>query len=412
MTSYYGNDGWRHFIPDGTIVAKAASDLVDIPANTLVQVDGAIVVSETIDIPVGVKFQAVSPLSFIISSAEVMFRTKVGTSSGIFWTQGMIFQMTSPTGKFLEYQGNDPHTGASFSTLVFRDTVFFNIPDLGDINDPYYVEGIDLTYNNVGTGFKFNGTVNTSIRFKRVDAPNFGDNGILFRKGDNLTVNKRVQLSLGVDLPAGTTSMLCDFEESNFPLDNAFEIVGSFITRNGVEDPLDANYTVIPYSSRKSLWEGNVGLLKTKTLGQWRCSSETTTPLSVGVQQKALGGFTYSNLVHFSDGGGGTQTLTLDNANAEQCEVIIEGQFKGGSGDELEAMLRVNKGGLGTIYEDYYVDLQPVHNFPQQDDRMTFRIFDIVLLEDGDIPELWVANTSDNTNATLTQGSAMIVKGL
>ena len=415
MASYYASERWRAFYPKNFIVAKSTSDLENLPDNAEVHVNGTVVIPDGgIELPSGgIKFVGIGPLSFLLGTQndQVMFKSKTGEQTGIFWCEGIVFQMTGTNSKMMEYEGADPFTGALFSSIVFRDCVFFGINDLGDINNPYIVELLNITFNAIGNGFKFDGNVRTSIISDRVGTVNLGSTCILFRKGDNLTINNRFETNIATDFPSGTSGV-CDFEPANILNDGGFQVKDARLKRNGLIDNSDVNYFPnISQTDRKSDWSSNTGIPNTHPLGQWKVTTEATTTVTTNTPAKLAGTTTNSSLVHFTTTGT-NQGMSYANANTAQCRASCEGQIRGGNGDEIRVQLRVNKGGLGLTYVDYYSDLRPIQNYPQADDRMNFRIEDIIELEDGDIPELWGTNTTDSTNITITQGSGMIVEVL
>jgi hypothetical protein len=125
--------------------------------------------------------------------------------------------------------------------------------------------------------------------------------GALFQKGAAFTMASRFLTDMNVDLPP--SAAILDFEPANFTAPSLLQLQGMIVTRGGVSDAADSNYTPnIAQTNLASKWDNNQGLSNTFEGGKLTISSEVATTFSgAGVFTPLLGVFDVSDLQHFDE---------------------------------------------------------------------------------------------------------------
>jgi hypothetical protein len=140
----------------------------------------------------------------------------------------------------------------------------------------------------------------------------------------------------------------------------------------------------------------------------WRCTVTTTTPLSVGVLTKLLGTTVYSN----ENGYSSINNNEILCNNDEKRKSIIDGYItiEGGSNDILQLVIR-RWDSQNSVYIDLLTIEDRINNSVGGYDPIKLRPYiKDVILNNNDRIEIWIRNTTDNTNMSMIKGSYLFIK--
>lgn len=284
---------------DVLVRVEKPSDFGTIDSSKVYLIDGIIDMGSTsIEIPagginiVGYTFDT----SKLVSSENSydMFYSAVGGSGNVLannvafeasGTGSQVFNLTSATG---------------FDAFEFTTVNFNNCTKIGTINN--YRQGLET-----GTG-RFGGTPEIELVGSWVGGY-FIDTSIvrgltdgaysLYKAGAGFSMNSRFRSNQNIDLPASASFF--DFSQANFPNPSTLQLNGCIISRNGVFNAEDTNYTPnINETELPCAWSDNNGIKNTFVGGKATISSEVTTTINTqGVFETLAGTFTETDLAHF-----------------------------------------------------------------------------------------------------------------
>lgn len=392
------------------VIVKSASDLSGSLSSTKEYfIDGIIDMgSQSIEVPVGglnltgFNFN----LSKLISSEPnyTMFVSPVGGSGDVLGKDYAI----EVTGTNSQVYNIESATG--FDAFEFARINYNNCTSLGTITS--YRQGLE-----VGTG-RFGGSptltlagtwlggffIDTSI-VRGLDA---GMTGSLFEAGAGFSMASRFRSNQNIDLPANASFF--DFAPSQFPNPSTLQIEGVIITRNGVFDALDTNYTPnIDQTSLSSKWKNNNGMPNTIEGGSIGVSAESTTTITSSGTFVDIEAATWNaiNLQHFDNPNNGE----LRHIGNDPRDFRMFASLIVDSGANNELTIRVLK------WDDSASTFVTVLDQSRQvNNLLGFRdvaIFDININVDLDINDyikLQVANQSGTTDVVLENDSYYIVE--
>ena len=180
---------------------------------------------------------------------------------------------------------------------------------------------------------------------------------------------------------------------------NTLQLDGTIITRNGVSDASDSNYTPnILKSDLASSWSNNTGLPNTFVGGETGVSTEINTNIvSTGVFVDLNGTYTASGLEHFDAPANG-QLRHLAQSPRE-FKVAVFGIIDGGSNDEVSLKIVVWDDSASSFI-DYKSVVRVINNFQGGRDVAYFNFTDNIILDTNDYVKIMVANISDTTDVT------------
>lgn len=393
---------------DSVIVVKSAADFGTIDSTKLYYIDGVIDMGRvSITVPIGgiSIIGGTFDISRLTSSASnyTMFISPVGGSGNVLMTD-IALEVTGANSQV--YNLTDANGTHAFE---FARVNYNNCTSLGAIDS--YRQGLES-----GTG-RFGGKpeltlVGTWLGGYRIDTSIVRglSNGsyTLFKAGAGFVMSSRFRTSMNVDLPA--LASFFDFAGANFPNPSTLQIEGVIITRNGVSNAEDANYTPnITMADLASNWQDNVGMPNTFVGGRVRVTTAAATAATViGTYYDIAGTFTASDLEHFDAPANG-QLRHLGN-NPREYDVIADFIFTGNPNDLLSLkMVKWDNSAAGFV--DIESQTRRVNSVAGSNDSAFFTVFFPIILDRNDYVKFQIANTtSAGTNITLNLDSYFIVK--
>lgn len=382
----------------GRIVVKQASDFGVIDSTKEYFLDGIIDFTGTglsIEVPSGGIY--ITGYNFDTSGIKctdasfTLFSSPVGGSGNLLFKDFLI-DIQGAGSQVYNLVGD---TG--FEAIEIDRINFNNCTSLGTVST--YRQGLET-----GTG-RFGGTPELTLAGTWVGGY-FIDTSIvrslsnaafsLYKAGTAFVMNSRFRSNQNIDLPA--LASFLDFAPANFVNPSTLQLEQCLITRNGVFDSSDSNLTPnIDATELVSSWRGNTGLSNTFVGGELNITSETLTPLTVGVFTDLLGTYTASDLQHFDEPANGQ----LRHLGTSPVEYKVNGQFviDGGSNDEISLKVVIFRDAT-TSFEDGKTITRVINNLQGGRDVAYFTISDNVTLNQNDYVKIQIANISDSTDAT------------
>lgn len=219
----------------------------------------------------------------------------------------------------------------------------------------------------------------------------------LYKAGTAFSMASRFRSNQNCDLPALASYL--DFAPANFTNPNTLQLTNMILTRNGVSDASDSNYTPnITKSDLASSWANNTGLPNTFVGGSNRVTTEVeTTIVSTGVFVDLAGTYTASGLEHFDSPANGQLRHLADSPR--EFKVAIFGIIDGGSNDEVELKIVVWDDSA-SVFVDYKSVVRVINNLQGGRDVAYFNFTDNITLDTDDYVKIMVANISDTSNVT------------
>ena len=194
----------------------------------------------------------------------------------------------------------------------------------------------------------------------------------------------------------------CVFQDILIQLD------GCIVSRNGVFDAEDANYTPnLLNTDLVSQWGNNNGIKNTFVSGKATLTTEVQTTINtVGVFETLAGTFTETDLAHFDSPVTG-QLRHLGN-NPREFTVIADFIIDGGSNDVVDLKL-VKYDDSASQNVDIFTQRRQVNSLVGSRDVSFFNIVTNIELDQNDYVFWEVANETDTTNVTAELDSYFIV---
>ena len=395
-----GND------PASLIRVKVSSDFGIIDSTKVYLIDGIVdMTGVSIEVPAG----GINIIGYTFDVSQLvcsdnsydMFYSAVGGSGNILannvafeasGTGSQVFNLTSATG---------------FDAFEFTAVNFNNCTKIGTIDN--YRQGLET-----GTG-RFGGTPSLELVGSWIGGY-FIDSSIvrsltdgaysLYEAGAGFVMNSRFRSNQNIDLPASASFF--DFSSSNFVNPSTVQLDGCIISRNGVFDAEDANYTPnLTNTDLVSQWSDNNGLKNTFVSGKATLTTEVETTINTaGVFETLAGTFTESDLAHFDSPATG-QLRHLGN-NPREFIVIADFIIDGGSNDVIDLKL-VKYDDSTSQNVDIFTQRRQVNALVGSRDVSFFNIVTNIELDKNDYVFWEVANESGTTNVTAELDSYFIV---
>ena len=392
--------------PDSLIRVKVASDFGVIDSTKVYLIDGIVdMTGVSIEVPsgginmIGYTFD-VSQLVSADNSYD-MFYSAVGgcgnvlaqnigfTASG---TGSQVFNLTSLTG---------------FEAFEFDRVNWNDCTKIATLDN--FRQGLET-----GTG-RFGGTpvielvgiwlggyfIDTSIVRSLTDGAYS-----LYEAGAGFLMSSRFRSNQNIDLPASASFL--DFAPSNFVNPSTLQLEGCILSRDGVFDAEDANYTPnISEIDLVSSWVNNNGLPNTFVGGESTLTTEISTTINTqGVFESLNGTYTESSLTHFDSPAEGQ--LRHLGSNPREFTIIADFIIDGGQNDVIDLKL-VKYDFSTTSNVDIFTQRRQVNALVGSRDVAFFNIVKNIELDQNDYVFWEVANETDTTNVTAELDSYFIV---
>ncbi len=234
-----------------------------------------------------------------------------------------------------------------------------------------------------------------------------GFTGSLFEAGVGFTMSSRFRTDWNVDLPASAS--LFDFTASNFQNTSTLQLTGCIVTRNGVTNSTDANYTPnISSSDIASLWKGNVGIPNTFIGARQLLTTEITTTINtIDVYETMLGTWTADHLEHFDSPLNGQLRHLGDNP--VEFKVLVDAILECNANRVVSIRVVVWDDSASTLV--YYDIIQrQVNSLSGGRDVAFITHFTDIILDTNDYVYLEVANHTDTNNITVELGAVLEIE--
>ena len=299
-------------------------------------------------------------------------------------TGSQIFDLTDATG---------------FNAIEFVRVNFNNCSAIGELNG--FRQGLE---DNTG---RFGGTpemtlsgtwlggyfIDTSIVRSLTDGAYY-----LFTEGTSFSMASRFRSNMNVDLPS--SAGILDFTNNDFVNPSTLQLNSMIVTRNGVFNATDSNYTPnISRSDLSSSWKNNNGMRNTFEGGRLKVSTENLTVISAGSTWYTLNAvWDTSRLVHFDSPSSG-QLRHLGNSPREYRCVL---NFVIESARDNVIGIRMRKwNDSGSFFEDFPEVRRQVNNLSGARDVAVFNFVFNANLDQNDYVYFQVRNNNGNNNCTL-----------
>lgn len=228
----------------------------------------------------------------------------------------------------------------------------------------------------------------------------------LYEAGAGFLMSSRFRSNQNIDLPASASFL--DFAPSNFVNPSTLQLEGCILSRDGVFDAEDANYTPnISETDLVSSWVNNNGLPNTFVGGESTLTTEISTTINTqGVFESLNGTYTESSLTHFDSPAEGQ--LRHLGSNPREFTLIADFIIDGGQNDVIDLKL-VKYDFSTTSNVDIFTQRRQINALVGSRDVAFFNIVKNIELDQNDYVFWEVANETDTTNVTAELDSYFIV---
>lgn len=230
----------------------------------------------------------------------------------------------------------------------------------------------------------------------------------LFKAGTGFVMQSRFLTDINVDLP--TNSALLDFSASNFPNPSTLQVSGAIVTRDGVQDATDANYTPnISAGNLSCSWSSNVGMPNTFEGGAIGIATELETNIvSTGAfVDVAAASWSVDDLQHFDNPSDGQ----LRHIGVNPREYKVVSSISAASTANNALTLRVVKwDNSASSFITVLDQVRQVNNFTGSRDVAFFNVNINVVLDQLDYVKLQVANQTSTSNITFETDGYYLVE--
>lgn len=394
---------------DGRVVVKQASDLTGTLDSTKEYfIDGVVDMgSQSIEVPAGGLY--LSGYNFdtskLISSATgyTMFTSPVGGSGNVIGKDYAI-EVTGATSKVY-----DLTSATGFDAFEFSRINYNNCESLGEING--YRQGFEsgtgrfggkpeLTLSGTWVGGYF---IDASIVRSLADGAYS-----LFKAGVGFSMASRFRTNMNLDLPASASFF--DFAPANFPNPSTIQVDGAIVTRQGVQDATDANYT--PNISARDIacsWSSNIGIPNTFEGGAIGIAAEAATTINaVGTFEDVNAvAWNVTDLQHFDNPADGQ--LRHIGINPREYKVVASMSASSTANNVLT--LKVLKwDNSASTFVTVLDQVRPVNNFTGARDVAFFDVNINTTLDQNDYIKLQVTNNTATNSVTFETDGYYLVE--
>lgn len=396
-------------IPSKAKIIKSRFDFPAVLSSDVVYfIDGVVDLSDrSLEVPEGGLY--ISGHNFDISklvSSEpnyTMFTSPLVGSGNIVGKDYGV-EVTGASSKVYDISGNTGFEAFELSRINYN-----NCESLGEINN--YRQGFEtgtgrfggkpeLTLSGTWVGGYF---IESSIVRSLTDGAYS-----LFKAGAALTLGSRFRTNMNVDLPASVS--LFDFIPANFPNPSTLQVDSAIVTRLGVQDATDSNYTPnISASDLACSWSNNVGMPNTfegGSIGIGASAVTTINTIDVFEDVAALSWIT-ADLQHFDNPVNGQ--LRHLGINPREYKAVASLTIEGANNDVLT--LRVSKwDNSASSFVTVLDQVRPVNNLIGARDVAFFNVNVNTTLDQNDYIKLQIANNSGTANVTAETDGYLLVE--
>ena len=396
-------------IPSNSVIVRDKSQLSGVLSSSVEYfIDGIIDMgSQSIEVPAGGLY--LSGYNFdtsrLVSSAlgYTMFTSPVGGSGNIIGKDYAV-EVTGAGSKVY-----DLTSATGFDAFEFNRINYNNCESLGEITN--YRQGFEsgtgrfggkpeLTLSGTWVGGYF---IDASIVRSLTDG-----SYSLFKAGTGFSMASRFRSNMNIDLPASASYF--DFAPSQFTNPSTVQIESGIITRNGVFNASDANYTPnMSASDLSAAWTGNNGMPNTFEGGSVGITAEAVTTINnAGVfEDIAATTWTTADLQHFDSPSPGQ--LRHIGVNPREYKVFASFTLDATANNELT--LRVTKwDNSASSFVTVLDQVRPVNSLIGARDVAFFNINVNTTLDQNDYIKMQVANGSGAGDVTAEADSYFLVE--
>lgn len=403
-------------IPDVTVlesanaesikVVKSADDLLNIDSTKTYYLDGHIDMGTTeILVPSGgivIKGGSSANASLITSEDNfTLFKSDVG-GCGSLVIENVVVTISGANSKVF-----DVTSTAGLNAVFLHDINFYNCTEIGTLSG--FFQGVMDTTALVGgtPNLTFDGTWDSGFRITSMSVVNLDPlmTGAIFQAGGSFVVQSRFRCDANVDLPANVS--VFDFSPTNFINPSSFQLKDMRVSRNGVLNADDANYT--PNISRADLvcnWDYNVGLPNTFIGGTMDIVTESLTTITAPNTPVPIAGtWSASDLQHFTSPANGH--LQHKGVSPRAFRVVYDIVLECSANKDITLHLVIDRNGGGTEYVSSQTRV--INNLQGGRDVGYFGKTTNVVLDKDDVIRVEVENETDSDNITIELDSFIMV---
>jgi len=336
-------------------------------------------------------------------NSYTLFTSPVGGSGNVLM-HDIGIEITGTSSQVFDLKSTTGFEAVEFAAMNFNDC-----SSLGTLDN--YRQGFES-----GTG-RFGGSPNLILKgvwvggyymegfiVRSLDA---GFTGSLFEAGVGFSMASRFRTDWNIDLPASAS--LFDFAPSQFTSTSTLQLTGCIVTRNGVTDSTDTNYTPnISSADVACLWKGNVGVPNTFIGARQLLTTEITTTINtVDVYETMLGTWTTDHLEHFDSPANGQLRHIGDNP--VEFKVLTDAILECSANRDVSIRMVVwDDSASSNVYYD--VVRRQVNSLSGGRDVAFITHFTDIILDNNDYIFLEVANHTDTNNITVELGAVLEIE--
>lgn len=334
-------------------------------------------------------------------TSSTLFTSPVG-GSGDFIGADYAIEVTGANSKVYDLKALTGNEAFEFSRVNYN-----NCTSLGSIEN--YRQGLET-----GTG-RFGGSPSIELigiwlggyRISTSIVRGMSDTTTepLFKAGTGFVMNSRFLTDINCDL--GTLQPFLDFSDTNFPNPSTLELRDVLLTRDGVIDANDTNYT--PNISADNLscsWKGNNGIPNTFVGAIATITTEVLTGIiAINVPSLLAGTYTNTDMQHFDSPSNGQLRHLGDNPR--EYTVNFDFVLDGSQNNDYKIELVKDSGGvLSSVYQQTRV----INNLQGGRDVAYFTGLANLILNKNEFVYWQVRNESGSGNCTLELDSSWSVE--
>lgn len=391
---------------DSEIVVHTAADLVGpLRSDVVYVIDGVIDMGTTeIEVPpAGLVLRGLDYFISGLTSTEnnhTMFKNEAGNYAGNVKLGNLFITSSGLLSQVFDLDNQENFGSVEFNSVNLGD-FSDSTTSLGELTNYRQFRGSDMGFFRNEGGLSFSGTWAGGFRIVDTIVLLQAAGSTLFQEGAGLTFAGRCISDINTT-SVDPTSIVFDFQSSNFLNDGAFQLTNAvFPVNSAISVTLDGG-------DLKAYFKDCLEIENTRPGYEIEWTTSTPTPLTVNTPTLVLGTTVISDNTWFSQTA--NNSITYGSTVTKDYKITLSCLVGGGANDDITLSVRQWDDSAGA-YIILKEKTRSINNLQGGTDTSTYHIIARAnSLGLNDRIEIWMENITNGNSATMVSGSDVLVE--